>query len=274
MKSTLIAAAVAALMPAVVAAQSADAFTHVAGNVYFFQNGSYNSLVVATDEGTLVVDPNGRTAQKLQDSLPALTDQPVTHLIFSHSHGDHASGGDVYGDDVEAIAHSNAPAKLGGVDLDFQFDQEHSFQLGKNTIELTYLGPGDEEDMIATVVRPENVVFLVDVAAPERMFYTSLGGRNVEGWYQQLLNAEALDFDIFVPGHGRVGNHEDLTNVRLYMEELRADVLKGLQAGKSTIQLVEELTYPERSHWQQYEAWRPSNVRGMAQHLINSGAAD
>ncbi|WP_282154128.1 MBL fold metallo-hydrolase [Ruegeria atlantica] len=274
MKNALIVAAMAILMPAIATAQSADAFTHVAGNVYYFQNGSYNSLVVVTEEGTLVVDPNGRTAEQLQNNLPSLTDQPVTHLIFSHSHGDHASGGDVYGDDVQAIAHSNAPATLGGVSLDAQFDQEHSFQLGKNTIELTYLGPGDEEDMIATVVRPENVVFLVDVAAPERMFYTSLGRNNVQGWYQQILTAEALEFDTFVPGHGRVGDHDDLTNVRLYMEELRADVLKGLQAGKSTNQLVEELTYPDRSHWQQYDTWRPSNVRGMARHLIKSGIVD
>ncbi|MDF9301105.1 MBL fold metallo-hydrolase [Tritonibacter mobilis] len=273
MKHILFSAAMALLSPAVAAARSADAFTHVAGNVYYFQNGSYNSLVVATDEGTVVVDPNGRTARKLRDNLSALTDQPVTHLIFSHSHGDHASGGEAYGD-VEAIAHSNAPPKLGGVDLDVQFDQNHSFQLGYNTIELTYLGPGDEEDMIATVVRPENVVFLVDVAAPERMFYTSLGGDNVEDWYQQILTAEALDFDIFVPGHGRVGNHGDLTNVKLYMEELRTDVLAGLKAGKSANKLVNELTYPERSHWQQYDAWRPSNVRGMAEYLINSGAVD
>lgn len=274
MKFALIAGAMALLTPVVAMGQSADAFSHVAGNVYYFQNGSYNSLVVTTDEGTVVVDPNGRTARKLQDNLPALTDQPVTHLIFSHSHGDHASGGGVYGDDVLAIAQSNAPAKLGGVRLDVQFDQEHSFQLGENTIELTYLGVGDEEDMIATLVRPENVVFLVDIAAPERMFYTSLGGDNVEGWTQQLRNAEALDFDIFVPGHGRVGNPDDLTNVRLYMEELRADVLNGLQSGKSAEQLVQELTYPERSHWQQHEAWRPSNVRGMARYLINSGAVD
>jgi len=274
MKNFLTATAFAFMTPAIASAQSADAFSHVAGNVYYFKNGSYNSLVVATDEGTVVVDPNGSTAQKLRDNLPALTDQPVTHLIFSHSHGDHASGGDVYGEDVQAIAQSNAPAKLGGVSLDVQFDQDHSFQLGENTIELTYLGPGDEEDMIATVVRPENVVFLVDVAAPERMFYTSFGGENVEGWYQQILTAEALDFDIFVPGHGRVGDHEDLTNIRLYLEELRADVLKGLQAGKSEDQLVEELTYPEHSHWQQYDAWRPSNVRGMARYLTDSDAVD
>ncbi len=273
MKHTLISGALAVLSPAVTAAQSADDFTYVAGNVYYFQNGSYNSLVVATDEGTVVVDPNGRIARKLQDNLPALTDQPVTHLIFSHSHGDHASGGGAYGD-IEAIAYANAPAKLGDVDLDVQFEQKHSFQLGGNTIELTYLGPGDEVDMIATVVCPEKVVFFVDVSAPERMFYTSLGGDNVDGWYQQILTAEALDFDIFVPGHGRMGNHSDLTNVKLYMEELRADVLAGLKVGKSANQLANELTYPERSHWQQYDAWRPSNVRGMAEHLIHSGAVD
>jgi hypothetical protein len=52
------------------------------------------------------------------------------------------------------------------------------------------------------------------------------------------------------------------------MEDLRAQTAKGLKAGKTVDQLVEELKFEQYSHWQQYDSWLPENVRGMANRLI------
>ena len=256
-------------------AQSSGDFNHVKGNVFFHKNGSYNSLVVATPEGTLVVDPlNSRAATRLRDNLSAITNQPVTHLVYSHSDGDHASGGTAFDDTATFVAHQDVPASMDGVSPDIRFEETHRIDLGGNTIELTYLGPGHGDGLIATIVRPENVAFIVDIAAPERMFFSNFAGANVDDWYTQITNAEALDFEIFVPGHGRVGSHADLTVSREYMEELREKVLAGLKQGKSAEQLVNELQFKDRSHWQQYDAWRGGNVSGMARFLERSGAVD
>ncbi|NIN78766.1 MAG: hypothetical protein GTO37_13865, partial [Planctomycetales bacterium] len=83
---SLIVTCTALALPA--AAQDATrALHHVAGDVYLFQNNFHLSLVVPTSEGTVRVDPiNAEAGKWLNENLTQITDQPVTHLIYSHSH--------------------------------------------------------------------------------------------------------------------------------------------------------------------------------------------
>ncbi len=37
---------------------------------------------------------------------------PVKYVVYSHHHQDHASGGEVYGDDVTFVGHANLPRIL------------------------------------------------------------------------------------------------------------------------------------------------------------------
>ena len=82
------------------------------------------SLVTVTDAGVVVVDPINKEASTwLKDNLSSISDKPVTHLIYSHSHLDHASGGAVYADaGARVIAHGNAPEAIDGVAIDERFD--------------------------------------------------------------------------------------------------------------------------------------------------------
>ncbi|MCU9849640.1 MBL fold metallo-hydrolase [Defluviimonas sp. WL0024] len=271
---TLSLAAALALSTSAFAQEATRAIENVAGDVYRFQNNFHYSLVVATGEGTVVVDPiDAEAATWLKENLAQVTDQPVTHLIYSHSHADHASGGAVY-EGAHVIAHENAPAEIDGVTPTERFADTHSFELGGKTFELTYLGPGHGEDMIAVVVRPENVGFIVDVSSPERLPYQTFGGANIDDWTQQIAKAESLDFETFAPGHGRIGTHADLAPTRVYIEELRAAVLDGLKAGKSVADLQAEVTMDAYSGWGQYVDWRPMNVEGMATYLTEAGLAN
>ncbi len=89
-----IAAAVVTLSTPAVAQDPTRKFHHVNGDVYLFQNNFHMSLIVPTTEGTVRVDPiNAEAGTWLNENLGEITDQPVTHLIYSHSHLDHASGG-------------------------------------------------------------------------------------------------------------------------------------------------------------------------------------
>ena len=273
MKRHMLFTAAAMLLTGTAIAQDNRAISNVTGDVYRFQNNFHFSLVVVTDEGTVVIDPiNAGASGWLKDNLSEITDQPVTYLIYSHSHGDHASGGTTY-DGATVIAQANAPADIDGAVPDIRFDDTHVLEVGGKTIELTYLGPGHGDDMIAAVVRPENVAFIVDIAAPKRMPYQTLPSSSVDAWIEQIEAAEQLDFDIFAPGHGRVGTPDELTEARVYMEELREQVLNGLNAGKSVDQLKAEIKMDDYAGWQQYEAWFPLNIEGMANYLTSSGIA-
>lgn len=244
----------------------------VAGDVYRFQNNFHFSLVVLTDDGVVVADPiNEDAARWLKNELVSMTDKSVSHLIYSHSHGDHASGGSVFADGATVIAHANAPEAIDGVVPTERFDDTHTFTSGGKSFELTYLGPGHGNDLIAVVVRPENVAFITDAAAPKRLPWRDMGGADLDDWIQQIKNIESLDFDIFAPAHGNVGVKADATDARIYMEKLKSLVLNGLKAGKSVDTLKAEITLDEYKEWSQYQDWRPMNIEGMALHLTKSG---
>ncbi len=272
MTGIFIAAMIAATMAMPATAQQVKrGITKVTGDVYRAQSNFHFSLVVVTSAGVVVVDPiNGGAANWLKANLKTITDKPVTHLIYSHSHGDHASGGANLGAKT-VVAHANAPAAIDGVKPTLRFEDTKTLKVGGKTFELTYLGKGHGTDLIAVVVRPENVGFIVDAASPKRLPYRDMPHSDIDAWIDQVRKVESLNFTIFAPGHGGIGNKADATDARVYMEKLRAQVLAGLKAGKSADDLAKSVTMDAYKDWQQYKAWRELNVRGMAQYLTATG---
>lgn len=265
---------IAALATPVLAQDVNRSIEPVVGDVYLMRNNFHNSLLVATDEGVVRVDPiNAAAGEWLNANLGQIGQEKVSHLIYSHSHGDHASGGSAH-DDAVVIAHEDAPDSIDGVTPDMRVGDTHTLTIGGKTIELTNLGGGHDNHMLVTIVRPENVAFIVDVAAPKRLPYRDFARSDIAGWFKQLETAQALDFEIFAPGHGAVGTKADLDGAHTYMVELQAAVLEGLQAGKSVEELKADVAMDAYKDWGQYKAWREENIEGMARHLKASGQAD
>ena len=255
----------------VAAQETTRALHNVKGDVYLFQNNFHMSLIVPTSEGTVRVDPiNAQAGQWLNENLGQITDQPVTHLMYSHSHGDHASGGSAHSGAM-IIAHEDAPGSIDGTEPTVRSGDSYVLELGGKTFELTNLGSGHDNHMMAVVVRPENVAFIVDVAAPNRLPFRDFGGANLDDWIAQIETAMTLDFDIFAPGHGSVGDKSDLEANLDYMQELRAGVLEALRAGKSAEQIKAELTLDAYADWGQYAEWREMNIDGMVNYLRTTG---
>ena len=249
--------------------------TRVAGDVYRFQNKFHVNVFIITGEGVVITDPiNADAAKWLVAEIKKMTDQPISNLVYSHSHGDHASGGSAYGPVPKVIAHVNAPDSIDGVVPTVRFDDELSFTQGSKTFELTYLGSGHGTDLIAMVIRPENVGFVVDAVSSKRLFYRDFPGANVDDWINQVRKVESLDFEVFVGGHGPVGVKGDVGDGLAYLGELRTAVLEGLKAGKSVDDLSRDILMDKYKDWASYDQWRALNVQGMARHLQESGAVN
>ncbi|MCP4982804.1 MAG: MBL fold metallo-hydrolase [Gammaproteobacteria bacterium] len=274
MKQILIALAVLALGANVVLAQDVKReITRVSGDIYRFQNKFHVNMFVITGEGVVVTDPiNQEAAKWLKAEIGKITDEPITHLIYSHSHGDHASGGTEYGDVPNVVAHRNAPEDIDLVEPTMRFDEQTSFTVGSKIFELTYLGPGHGNDLIAMVVRPDQVAFVVDAVSSKRLFYRDFPGSNVDHWIEQVKKVNALDFDILIGGHGPLGVKRDVGEGLAYLREMRAAVLKGLKAGKTVDELKASVKMEKYKNWGSYDQWRELNVQGMARHLSESGA--
>jgi glyoxylase-like metal-dependent hydrolase (beta-lactamase superfamily II) len=65
-------------------------------------------VFLVTDEGIILADPiNTGFATWLKGELDKRFDVPVRYVLYSHHHGDHASGGDIFADTAEFVGHEN-----------------------------------------------------------------------------------------------------------------------------------------------------------------------
>ena len=250
----------------------------VTGDVYRFQNNFHVAMFVVTEDGIVVTDPIDKEAVAwLKEELAGRFGKPVTHMILSHTHADHASGGQEWGQ-IEVIAHENAATNIknGAAETatpTVTFTDTYNFSAGGKTFELTYLGKGHGNDMIATVVRPENVGFIVDVVSPKRLPFRDFPGADIDGYIDQIAKAESLDFEILVPGHSGNGTKADAAEAREYMEKLRTGVLQALKDGKSVDEIKSSDLMSEYSSWIAYDDFRELNIEGMARWLQQTGQA-
>ncbi len=262
-----------AALPAL-AQEPTRAVTQIAGDVYRFQNNFHFSVFVVTPDGIVVTDPiNAEAATWLESEIASMFgDLPIAYMIYSHHHADHMSGGEVFADTATVIAHENAAVAIEAEGVptampDITFSDTMTLAFGGKTFEMSYVGPGHSDNLIVTVIRPENVGFVVDIAAPTRLPFRDFGGADIDGWIAGLMRAEALEFEIMAPGHGNIGSHSDVAATRVYMESLRDQVREGIDAGMSDDEIVAEVTMDDYASWSNYEDWRELNVRGMAAYL-------
>lgn len=258
--------AIALALPA--GAQEAKrSLENVAGDVWQFTNNFHQSAVVVTEDGIVVTDPmDADAADWLKAALAERFDQPITHLVYSHSHGDHASGGQSFGD-VTAIAHADAPETIDGVGIDRRIAEPTEIAVGGKTLELVPLGAGHGSDMIVMIVRPEDVAFVVDVVSPGRVPYRDFPGADIDGLAGQIEAVGALDFETLLPGHGRLGDNSDVAEARDYLAWLRGAVQAGLDAGHGAEEIAASIDWTPYRDLAMAEEWGPLNVEGMARWL-------
>ena len=79
----------------------------------------------------------------------------------------------------------------------------------------------------------ERVVFAVDFIPVKAVAFRDLPDAYLDEWIDSLRRVEAMEYDVFAPGHGPLGTKADVTAFRSYLEELRAQVLAAIRAGKS-----------------------------------------
>lgn len=259
----------ATLAAAPLSAQEAKrTLTEITPDVWRFDNDFHASMVVITEDGAVVGDPiNAEAASWLEDEIATRWDKDVTYMLPSHSHGDHGSGGEVFADTATIIAHENYQKAVGGDwgpthPADVLFTDTARLEHGGKTFEMTYVGAGHGDDMVVTIVRPDNVAFVVDIVSPGRMPWRNSTAA-IDGMIEQISALETLEFDILLPGHAKTGSKADATETREYLVALRDAVKAELAAGKSADDIMANLKMPDYAHWANYEEWLPLNIEGV-----------
>ncbi len=246
------------------------AITQIAGDLYRFQNNFHYSVFLVTPDGVIATDPiNAEAATWLKEEIKTRFGQPIRYVVYSHDHGDHISGGEVFADDGALIvAHAQAAVDIADNNVptaapDITFTDELSLTLGGKTVHLAYLGKSHSDNLIVAHFPDERTLFTVDFISAKRLPFRTLPDYYMPDAITAIERAAAFDFDILAPGHGALGTPQDARDHAQYLKDLKAAVEEAIAAGKSLETMQAEITLDAYKDWGSYADWRTQNIEGM-----------
>lgn len=192
----------------------------VAENVYVVTDGVWQSAFVVTADGVIVLDAPETYAQKIPGEIAAVTEQPITSLVYTHAHNDHIGGSAAFGqiagleiialDGVsEFLAEKQDPNRLMPTRT---FDESLVLERGGVRIELTEANYHSDEGDVIVYVPSAKFLMAVDTIAPG---YVPFMGFDITSNFHEYSKVfETLlgyDFDVFVGGHlSHPGDRDDV----------------------------------------------------------------
>jgi glyoxylase-like metal-dependent hydrolase (beta-lactamase superfamily II) len=94
-------------------AESDREIINISGDLYRFRQVRHNGMFLVTPDGIIVVDPTfPRVSAWLKEEFDKRFGLPVKYVIYSHTHLDHAGGGDAFADTAIFVAHENTRKNL------------------------------------------------------------------------------------------------------------------------------------------------------------------
>jgi len=244
------------------AAQQLGKIEKVADNLYFIFGRGGNTAVYVAEKGVVLVDTkNPDNGQGILDQVKSVTDKPITHIINTHTHGDHNGSNIFFPASVEIVSQENTAANMQKMPAfqealnrhglpDRTFKDKMTVLSGKDAIDLYYFGPAHTNGDAFVVFRNARVVHAGDAFANkgQPLIDRNNGGSGIA--YPETIAKAAKGIgkvDIVINGHSPVTmKFQDLVDFgefnRLFLEHARA----SLKAGKTPEQAMMDLKLPEK----------------------------
>jgi glyoxylase-like metal-dependent hydrolase (beta-lactamase superfamily II) len=228
------------------------AMEEIGDGLYWVTDGTYQIMFLTTGEGVIVVDAPPSMGDKILSAIAEVTDEAITHVIYSHHHADHIAGAGIYPEDAVYIAQAETAAALeergaddaeqdlpygmlvggGPIPLPTEtFEDSYTLEVGNQVLELTYDGANHSHGNTFVYAPAQKVLMVVDVVFPGWSPFRELAvSEDVSGYlaaHDQILE---YDFDVYIGGHlGRYGTREDVETQQAYFMDMQANALTALQ---------------------------------------------
>ncbi len=209
----------------------------IAAGLYWVTEGTYIAMFLETDSGVIVVDAPPTLAAALPAAIGEVTAKPVTHFIYSHTHGDHVGAAGVlfpgatfigHVDTAETLARRNDPVRR---PVPTQtFTDRMRLNIGGQRLQLRYPGPNHERGNIFIWAPVQKTLMWVDVVFPGWVPFKDLAlAKDVPGFVAGHDAALALPFETFIGGHlTRLGTRDDVEIAKEYVMDVRAAAFEAL----------------------------------------------
>ena len=190
----------------------------IADGIYWLIGSGYQVMFLTTGEGVIVTDAPQPIGEKYLQAIQEITDEPITHMIYSHSHADHTgAAGQIFPSDIEYIAHQDTADILVSENdpnrpiPTITFDDTYTLSVGNQVLELYYIGPFHSEGDMIILAPKQKVAMAVDLfhpgAAPYKAFGVTVNLDTHIQAHDALVND--FDFDVLISGHEQILGTKD-----------------------------------------------------------------
>ena len=142
--------------------------TEISDGLYWLSNGVYQIMFLTTGEGVIVVDAPASMGETILTAIEEVTDEPITHVVYSHIHKDHIGAAYIYPKDAMIIAHQDTATHLAMKNDPNRplptktFDDAYTLTVGEQTLELRYEGAFHSKGDIMIFAPKQDVLMMVD----------------------------------------------------------------------------------------------------------------
>lgn len=189
---------------------------------------SANVILITGGSASLLVDTGSshQCGVQIRQAIADTTDQPLTTVVLTHGHWDHAFGLSAFAD-LDTIGSENLIddlvclenqtwAEKSGMNLD-QLTHPKTLlslmtirDLGGLTVEIVHFGPAHTRSDLVISIPQLNVILIGDLADTDPAQFDETS--SPPGWIQTLNNIQTLTKPdtVIIPGHGTVLNTQQL----------------------------------------------------------------
>ena len=221
-------------------------------SLYMVTDNVYQSMLLVYDSGVVVIDAPPTYSAKLLQAIAEVTDKPITHVVYSHSHTDHIGGTKSLGGQPIVIAQEETLRLLKRA-ADPQrplptvtFPDKYTLRVGDQVLELSYHGNAHEPGNIFIRAPAQRVLMVVDVVFPGWMPWRRFAlAQDMSGYLAQVEQIGKMDWDTLVAGHvARTGTRADVD----VQSEFNRDVKQAAATALATTKPGEGLNPLDKSN--------------------------
>jgi len=275
-------------------------------NLYRIE-GSCNSYLVTTNDGSVLIDPAGASAAP--ELFKTVFEKfPLRAILLTHAHQDHSDNIMVWkeGKNIPVIAQqeyktyfkylsdfaglfSRRNAIWAGKPIPTEpyttpnssieptifFADDYEYKLGGLTFKMIHT-PGESPDHTTIWIPELSAAFVGDNYYEYFINNSTFRGtmiRPVMGYISAMDTSLSFKPKYFLPGHGSpvVGEkivHETVGNFRDVLKYIYDETVKGINAGKDVYTLMQEIKLPSKYNIGQFYGKVEWTVRGIYQEYV------
>ena len=229
-------------------------------NLHVLMGLGGNIAVSSGSDGVFIIDDDLKPlADKIAAAIATISDQPVKMVFNTHWHFDHSGGNEHFGESGAVIvAHDNVRERMSTTQFSSFFGTETkpspdaalpvitfgstaTFYRNGMKISAIHVAPAHTDGDAIFIFEEDNVVHLGDVFFNGMYpFIDITSGGSLTGIIAAvdqiipMLNEETR----IIPGHGPIGNLEDLRNYRSMLMLVSARVQALINEGKTREQAI------------------------------------